>query len=209
MPITFTPTTVTNPIGVQGAYRLTHDQANEGMIADTQNSVIRTYVNQSGNALPFGSLVQIDNTPTTNDQYAIDLATGATGNVGIITDHLSFEGVSSGNSSYVGTATGPGTNIAPDGRAGVPNRRSVPVLRQGVIWVWTTEAVALGGPVRFWDTDHSGTVAGAFVGRFCTSQSTTRTTLIASGAAWQSETSGAGLALLEINFPSVTFTADV
>lgn len=206
--VTFTPTTVSNPIGVQGAYALTHDASHEGMLADLQNSVVRTYVNQSGNALPFGALVQIDNTPTTNDQYAIDLATGATGNVGIIVDHLSFEGVSSGNSSYVGSATGPGTNLAPDGRAGIPNKRSVPVLRQGVVWVYTTEAVALGDAVRFWDTDYNATVAGAFVGRFCKTASSTRTTLLASGAAWLSETSGAGLALLEINFPSVSFTAD-
>jgi hypothetical protein len=112
--------------------------------------------------------------------------------------------------SYLSTANGiPGTNLAADGRPGYPQRKSLNILRRGQIFVFTTEAVNLGSPVRFWDTDHSGTVAGAFVGRFCTTQSTTRTTLITNGARWLTRTTGAGLAILEIEMAAATFTADV
>ena len=75
---------------------------------------------------------------------------------------FTFEGVASGNSSYLSTSTGiPGTNLAADGRPGYPNRKALNILRRGQIYVFTTEAVALNSPVRFWDTDHSGTVAAS------------------------------------------------
>ena len=68
MAVTFTPTTVTNPSGAQGSYPLELTAGHEGMIADLQAYVSRSYYNQSGAAIPFGSLVATDNTPTSNDQ---------------------------------------------------------------------------------------------------------------------------------------------
>jgi hypothetical protein len=208
-PVAFTPTTVTNPIGVQGSYPFTSVAAHEGMLANMNSYDTLSGINQSSAALPFGALIQLDTTGG-REENAVILSTGATNNLGILIDSFTFEGVASGNASYLSTANGiPGTNLAADGRPGYPQRKSLNILRRGQIFVFTTEAVNLGSPVRFWDTDHSGTVAGAFVGRFCTTQSTTRTTLITNGARWLTRTTGAGLAILEIEMAAATFTADV
>jgi hypothetical protein len=51
-------------------------------------------------------------------------------------------------------------------------------------------------------------VAGAFLGRFCKTASGTRTTLFTNGARWITKTTGAGLAVLEIEMAAATFTAD-
>ena len=206
-PVAFTPTTITNPIGAQSNYPLTSVAAHEGMLGNLNSYDPFTGLNQTSAALPFGALVQVDTTGGRDDN-AVTLSTGVTGNFGILIDSFTFEGVASGNASYLSTGI-PGTNLAADGRPGYPNRKSVNILRRGQIWVYTTEAVSLTDAVRFWDTDHSGTVAGAFLGRFCKTASGTRTTLFSNGARWLTKTSGAGLALLEIEMAAATFTADV
>lgn len=203
MAVTFTPTVVTNPAGAQGSYPLTHTVGHEGMIADLQAYVTRSYVNQSGAALPFGVLVMTDNSPTSNDPFAVEIATGATGIVGLTVSSLHFEGASLGS-----TYTPNPTPIYSDGRYGYPDKEAVSVLSKGVAWVYTTEAVALGDAVRFWDTANAPTVAGAFLGRFCKTASTTKTTAITAGARWLSETTAAGLVLLELDLPAATFAAD-
>lgn len=205
MAVTFTPTTVTNPSGVQGSYPLELIPGHEGLIADLQAYVSRSYYNQSGAAIPFGSLVATDNTPSTNDPFAVALATSGTGVVGLAVDGLSFEGVS-GSSAYTPNPT----NIIADGssRVGYPNTQTVNVLSKGVVWVYTTAAIALGDAVRFFGVDHSGTVTDAYVGRFTKTAVANKTFALTGGARWLSETTGAGLVLLEIDIPGVTFTAD-
>jgi hypothetical protein len=206
MPVTFTPTTVNSPIGVQSSYPLSSGVSHEGMLANLNSYDSFTGINQTSAALPFGALVQVD-TAGGRDDNAMTLSTGVTGNFGILADSFTFEGVASGNASYLSTSI-PGTNLAADGRPGYPNRKSLNVIRRGQIWVYVTEAVALTDDVRFWDTDHSGTVAGAFLGRFCKTASGTRTTRFTNGARWLTKTTGAGLAVLEIEMAAATFTAD-
>lgn len=203
MAVSFTPTTVTSPTGAQGSYPQRLVAGHEGMVADAQAYVSRSYVNQSGAAIPFGVLVATDNDPTSNDPFAVQIATGATGIVGLSISSMVHEGVSAGQ-AYVPSPT----PVYSDGRIGYADKQTLNVLSKGVVWVYTTEAIALGNAVRFWDTDYSGTVSGAFLGRFCTSASGTRTTAITAGARWLSETSGAGLVLLEIDLPAATFAAD-
>ena len=67
MAVSFTPTVVSNPAGAQGSYPLELTVGHEGMIADLQAYVSSRYYNQSGVAIPFGSLVATDNDPGTND----------------------------------------------------------------------------------------------------------------------------------------------
>jgi len=205
MAVTFTPTTVTNPFGVQGSYPLELIPGHEGMVADLQAYVSRSYYNQSGAAIPFGSLVATDNTPSSNDPFAVALATSGTGVVGLAIDGLTFEGVS-GSSAYTPNPT----NIIGDGsaRVGYPDTQTVNVLSKGVVWVYSTAAIALGDDVRFFGVDHSGTVDGAYVGRFTDTAVANKTFALTGGARWLSETAGAGLALLEFDLPGVTFTAD-
>ena len=203
MAVSFTPTTVSNPSGAQGTYPQTLVKGHEGMIADLQAYVSRSYRNQSGAAIPFGVLVATDNDPTSNDAYAVEIATGATGIVGLAVSTLTMEGVS-GSSAYTPSPT----PVYSDGRVGYPDKQTINVLSKGVVWVYTTEAIALGDAVRFWDTANTGSVAGSFLGRFCKTASTTKTTAITAGARWLSETSGAGLVLLELDLPAATFAAD-
>lgn len=202
MAVTYTATTVSNPTGAQGSYPQTQVAAHEGMIADLQAYVSRSYRNQSGAAIPFGALCQTDNSPSTLDQYAIEPAAGATGVVGLAVSSLTMEGVSGGM-----VYTPVPTPIFSDGRVGYPDKETVNILSKGVVWVYTTEAVALGDAVRFWKVDNSGSVAGAFIGRFAKTAVNAKTVLIG-GARWLSETSAAGLALLELDIPASTFTAD-
>ena len=203
MAVTFTPTTVSNPSGAQGSYPLTQVVGHEGMIADLQAYVSRSFRNQSGAAIPFGVLVATDNDPTSNNPLAVQIATGATLIQGLAVSSLTMEGVS-GGSAYTPVPT----PVYSDGRIGYPDKETINVVSKGVVWVYATEAVALGDAVRFWDTENTGTVAGSFLGRFCKTASTTKTTAITAGARWLSETTAAGLVLLEIDIPACSFTAD-
>lgn len=208
MAVAFTPTTITTPIGVQSSYPFTSVASHEGMLGNLTSYDTFTGINQTSAALPFGALVQVDTTASRDDN-AVTLATGTTGNMGILIDSFTFEGVASGNASYLSTSTGiPGTNLYSDGRPGYPNRKSCNVLRRGQIWVYTTEAVGLTDAVRFWKVDNSGSVAGSFIGRFAKTSVTSKSVLITNGARWLTKTSAAGLALLEIEMAAVTFTAD-
>jgi len=203
MAVSFTATTVTNPLGAQGSYPLREVAGHEGMIADLQAYVCRSFRNQSGVAIPFGVLVMTDDVPTTNDAYAVEIATGSTNVQGIAVSSLITEGAS------LGMAYTPiPTPVYTDGRIGYPSTETVNVLSKGVVWVYTTAAVALGDAVRFFKADYSGTVTGALLGRFTKTAAATKTIQITAGARWVSETSAAGLALLEIDIPGMTFTAD-
>lgn len=205
MAVTFTTTAVTSPSGAQGSYPLELTAGHEGMLADLQAYVSRSYVNQSGGSLPFGRLLQVDNTPTTNDVYAVELAGGASNIVGIAIDSLTFE--ASSGSTYTGTPTAIRTDAEGTEHVGYPSTQALNVLSKGVIWVYTVEAVALGSAVRAYIADYSGTTSGADQGRFGTTAVSSNTVLIG-GARWLSETTGAGLALLELDIPASTFTAD-
>lgn len=206
MAVTFTPTVVTNPSGAQGSYPLELTIGHEGMIADLQAYVSRSYYNQSGVAIPFGSLVATDNSPGTNDPFAVLLAPSGTNVVGISVDSFTFQGVDSG-SAYTPNPT----NVIGDGslRVGYPDGQAMNVVSKGVVLVYSTAAIALHDAVRFFGVDHSGTVTGAYVGRFTKTAVANKTFVIATGARWLSETSAAGLVLLEIDIPGMTFTADV
>ena len=207
MAVTFTNTIVTNPEGVQGDYPLELVKGHEGMLADLQAYVSRSYYNQTGAAIPFGRLLQIDNTPTTNDVYACELAAGATNIIGISIDCFTFEAAEARNSSYTGNPTWIRTDAEGEEHVGYPNEQVLNVMSKGVIWVHTVEAIALGDDVRAFISDESGTTSGADQGRFGKTAAAGKTVLIG-GARWLSETSEAGLALLELDIPASTFTAD-
>jgi hypothetical protein len=203
MAVTFTATTVANPAGAQGSYPLTQVVGHEGMIADLQAYVSRSFRNQTGAAVPYGVLVATDNTPTSNDALAVEIATGVTNIQGLAISSMVLEGVS-GGSSYTPNPT----PVYSDGRVGYPDKETLNVVSKGVIWVYSTAAVALGDAVRFFKVDHSSTVTGAFLGRFTKTAVATKTVAITAGARWLSETSAAGLVLLEIDIPSMTYSAD-
>lgn len=205
MAVTFTATTVANPVGVQSSYPQLLTVGHEGMIADLQAYICRSYRNQSGVAIPFGVLVMTDNSPTSNDPFAVEVATAATLVQGIAVSSMVGEGVQPQGGAYTPNPT----PYAADGRLGYADKQTINVVSKGAVLVYVTEAVALGDAVRFWKVDNTGTVAGSFVGRFAKTAAANKTIAVSAGARWLSETSGAGLAVLELDIPACTFTADV
>lgn len=202
MAVSFTATTVTNPLGAQGSYPLREVAGHEGMIADLQAYVCRSFRNQSGAAIPFGVMVMTDNSPTSNDPFAVEIASGTSNIQGIAVSSLVSEGASGGM-----VYTPVPTPVYSDGRIGYPDKETVNVVSKGVVMVYSVDAVALGDAVRFYKTDHSGTTTGAFLGRFGKTAVATKTVAI-TGARWVSETTAAGLVLLEIDIPGMTYSAD-
>jgi hypothetical protein len=207
MAVTFTNTIVTSPEGVQGDYPLVTVKGHEGMLADLQAYVSRSYFNQTGAAIPFGRLLQIDSTPSTNDVYASELAAGVTNIIGISIDSFTFEAAEAKNSSYTGNPTWIRTDAEGGEHVGYPDTQILNVMSKGVIWVYAVEAVSLGDDVRAFISDQSAGTSGADQGRFGSSAAAGNTVLIG-GARWLSETTEAGLALLELDIPASTFTAD-
>lgn len=202
MAVSFTATTVSNPTGAQGSYPLREVAGHEGMLADLQAYVCRSYRNQSGAAIPYGVLVSTDNSPTSNDALAVEIATGTTLIQGIAVSSQVLEGASLG-SSYTPVPT----PVYSDGRYGYPDKETVNVVSKGVIWVYSVDAIAIGDAVRFYKADYTGTTAGAFLGRFGKTAVATKTIAV-TGARWVSETAAGGLALLEIDIPGMTYSAD-
>lgn len=198
MAVNFAQTTVSNPNGVQGVYPLIQTLGAEGAIADMQAYVTRSYRNQTGGVIPFGVLVATDNTPTSNDTFAADYATGPAGILGLATEVKHFE---------VGGTYATGA-VTADSRIGYPNGQTLSVLSKGVAWVFAYEAVALGDAVRFLKVANTGSNADALLGRFGKTSVANKTVAITTGARWLSETTGAGLALLELDIPAAAFTAD-
>lgn len=203
MAVTFTATTVSNPTGAQGSYPLREVAGHEGMIADLQAYVCRSFRNQSGVAIPYGVLVMTDNSPSSNDPLAVEIATGVSNVQGLAVSSLVSEGASLGM-----TYTPNPTPVYSDGRVGYADKQTVNVVSKGVVWVYTTEAIALGDAVRFWKVANTGSVAGSLLGRFAKTSVNNKTVAITAGARWLSETSGAGLVLLELDIPACTFAAD-
>ena len=204
MAVTFTNSIVTDPEGVQGSYPQELVAGHEGMLADLQAYVSRSYRNQTGAAIPFGRLVATDDTAG-NDVYAVKLADAATGVVGITIDSYTFEAV--GQPVYKRDPSPIRTDAEGTEHVGYPDKQSLNVMSKGVIWVHTVEAVSLGDDVRAFISDQSGSTSGADQGRFCKTADAGNTVAI-SAARWLSETTEAGLVLLELDIPASTFTAD-
>lgn len=201
MAINFSETNVGNPGGAQGSYPLNLDAGHEGMIADLQAFVSRSYTNESGVVIPYGHAVVLNGAAKSG--LGAMLAIGAANKtiLGITTDSNVFE--NSAGSTYSAT---PATKTA-DGRIGYANKQMVNVLSKGVIYVYTDDAVNPALDVRLFHSD-SAKVAGGYSGRFTVAAEAGKTWKVTSGARWLSLTTGAGLALLEIDIPTLAVTAD-
>lgn len=207
MAVSFTPTVVSNPQGVQGSYLQRMTLGQEGALSNLRDYSTETARNQAGAVIPFGVPVATDNTPTSNEVNAVDLAGGPTLIQGLALMANIFEG--NDESAYVArSGQYPGSALAADGRLGYPNLQTITLLRRGVIWVYSTSAIAIGDAVKFFKADHSGTIANAFQGRFTKTAAANVTITVATGASWRSETAGNGLVELAIDFSATTFTAD-
>lgn len=207
-PVSFTPTVVANPEGVQGIYpqRLIVGKEGEFAYNNIDNTIFSGRNNQ-GNVIPFG--VPVTGAGNANDPMNMNLtiSSAATQNiVGISVVSNTFEGnVSSAYAPRAGFY--PGNSIDGNNRLGYPTTQTVSYARKGSIWVFSATAVTPGEPVLFFLNDYSGTLANAFQGRFTKTPVASRTILIATGAKWVSRIAGPGLAILDFDILNMTFTA--
>jgi hypothetical protein len=81
------------------------------------------------------------------------------------------------------------------------------VVNKGVVAVYVTGAVDLTSPVRVYYVTNTGATAGAHPGRFSHAFVSGKTRRL-TGARWASKTTGAGIALLELNGPDFTLAVD-
>ena len=191
MAISFTDTNVSNPSGAQGSYPLVLTNGHEGLIADLQAYVSRSYTNESSAVIPYGHAVIVDSS-----------ATSGLGAKLLAVDSNVFE-------NAAGTYSQTPSNKTADGRVGYPDKQMVNVLSKGVIFVFTTDAVALGDSVRLYHTDSASASSNkGFQGRFAKDAEAGKTFEVTAGARWLSAASAGSIALLEIDIPTLTVTAD-
>jgi hypothetical protein len=188
MAVTFTPSTGAAG-GVQSSYPLELTAALEGQFADIADNNVATFVNETGAGVAFGDLLVVNTGGSVGNSAKTIAATGDTV-VGVNALTYIEEKATDAN-----------------GRPAASDEQALNVVNKGVVAVYVTGAVDLTSPVRVLYATHTGTTAGAHPGRFShvfVSGKTRRLT----AARWVSKTTGAGIALLELNGPDFTLAAD-
>jgi hypothetical protein len=175
--------------GVQQAYELNLTALVEGQFADIADNTVSTFINETDAVLPFGNLVVVNTGGTVGNSAKTIAATGD-----------SVVGVH--GRTYIEE-----TAVDANDRLGATDTQAVNVLTEGKVAVYVTGAVDLTSPVRVLVTTHTGTTAGAHPGRFSHAFVSGKTMRL-SNARWATKTTGAGLAILELNGPSFTLSAD-
>lgn len=189
MAVTFTTTVTGVAGGVQSSYELELTAALEGQFADIADNNVATFVNETGAGIAFGDLLVVNTGGTVGNSAKTIAATGDTV-VGVNALTYIEEKATDAN-----------------GRPAASNKQALNVVNQGVVAVYVTGAVDFTSPVRVLYATHTGTTAGAHPGRFSHVFVSGKTRRLSS-ARWVSKTTGAGIALLELNGPSFTLDAD-
>jgi hypothetical protein len=171
--------------GVQQSYALVHAALLEGQLSDIRDNTIGTYINETAVVQPFGDL-QVYNLAGTvaNSATTISGATGTVLGVNVLT--------------YVDETAKNG-----DGRPGVKVDQVMNIANEGAVAVYVTGAVTPASPVRVLYSASGTGQAGQFSHAFASGK-----TVRLSNARFLSSTTGSGLAILELNGPSFTLSAD-
>lgn len=208
MALTFSvPSTSSPSPGVQLSYPLTMGIGHEGMLADLQSYTSRSYANDSGLPIAFGTLVSLNQSPTAESGSitVVDKATDKI--VGINIDSNTFEGAT-GSAYQARPGYYPNNAILPDGRIGTPDSQIANVVSVGNVLVWSTDVLTTAGdPVRFYIDDASASIPGAYIGRWCTAPVAGKTVLITEGARWLNKSINS-LVQLDFDILASKFVAD-
>jgi hypothetical protein len=185
MAVTFTTSGSPTAGGVQQSYALVHAALLEGQLSDIRDNTIGTYINETAVVLPFGD-VQVYNVAGTvaNSATTISGASDTVLGVNVLT--------------YVDE-----TALNGDGRPGVKVDQVLNVANQGAVAVYVTGAVNPTSPVRVLYSASGTGQAGQFSHAFASGK-----TVRLSNARFLTSTTGSGLAVLELNGPSFTLSAD-
>jgi hypothetical protein len=185
MAVTFTTSGTASAGGVQQSYALEHAALLEGQLSDIRDNTIGTYINETAVVQPFGGL-QVYNVAGTvaNSATTISGASDTVLGVNVLT--------------YVDE-----TALNGDGRPGVKLDQVMNVANEGAVAVYVTGAVTPASPVRVLYSASGTGKAGQFSHAFASGK-----TVRLSNARFLSSTTGSGLAILELNGPSFTLSAD-
>lgn len=185
MAVTFTTSGTASAGGVQQSYALTHTALLEGQLSDIRDNTIGTYINETGAVLAFGNVVVYNSGGTVANSAA---TISGTGDVALGINVL----------TYVDE-----TALDANSRPGVKAQQVANIANEGAVAVYVTGAVTPASPVRVLYSASGTGKAGQFSHAFASGK-----TLRLSNARFLTSTTGSGLAILELNGPSFTLSAD-
>ncbi|NDH85463.1 hypothetical protein EBY67_00155 [bacterium] len=185
MAVIFTASGTASAGGVQQSYALTHNALLEGQLSDIRDNTIGTYVNETGVVVPFGNAVVYVTSGTVPNSAKTIAATGDTVlGVNVLT--------------YVDE-----TALNSDNRPGVKNNQAMNVANEGAVAVYVTGAVTPASIVRVLYAASGTGKAGQFSHAYASGK-----TVRLSNARFLTSTTTSGIAVLELNGPSFTLSAD-
>jgi hypothetical protein len=171
--------------GVQQTYALQHDPLLEGQLSDMRDNTIGTYVNETNAVLAFGNVVVYNSGGTVaNSAKTISAATDTVQGVNILT--------------YVDE-----TALDSNSRPGVKDEQVLNVANEGAVAVYVHGPCDPTTPVRVVHTATGVKYAGQFSGPAISGKTATL-----ANARYLSAVTGSGLAIVELNGPSFTLTAN-
>ena len=185
MAVTFSTSGTASAGGVQQSYALAQTALQEGQLSDIRDNTIGTYINETAVVLPFGD-VQVYNSGGTVANSAKTLSASGDTVVGINV------------LTYVDE-----TALNADSRPGVKVDQVLNVANEGAVAVYVTGAVTPASIVRVLYSASGTGKAGQFSHAFASGK-----TVRMANARYLSSTTGSGLAILELNGPSFTLSAD-
>ena len=185
MAVTFSASGTASAGGVQQSYALVHAALLEGQLSDIRDNTIGTYVNETGSVIPFGNVVAFNQAGTVaNSARTIGSGTAIVAGVNVLT--------------YVDE-----TALDANSRPGVKNQQVLNVANEGAVAVFVHGSVTPATAVRVIHT-----VSGVqYPGQFRSAALAGKTAVL-TNARYLSSITGSGLAIVELNGPSFTLTAD-
>ncbi len=194
MAVTYTASSG-SPAGVQGAYALNLTKGHEGMLGNATAYTALAYENETGAVIPFGHAVINNGSGTADLSAKLPAGASATQVVGIALDSLTFVLDDDAKTA--------------DGRKGYPAQKACNILSEGIAYVYSKDAIAVGDAVRLYHTDGASAASdGSYKGRFGKTAVAGKTFEVTSGARWLSSCAAGGIALLEIDAAALAVTAD-
>ena len=185
MAVTFSASGSPSAGGVQQTYALEHTALLEGQLSDIRDNTIGTYINETGAVLPFGNVVVYSTAGTVaNSAATISGASDTVQGINVLT--------------YVDE-----TALDSNSRPGVKNQQVLNVVNEGAVAVYVTGAVSPTSPVRVLYAASGTGKAGQFSHAFASGK-----TVRLANARFLSTTTSSGIAILELNGPSFTLSAD-
>jgi hypothetical protein len=171
--------------GVQQSYALVHAALLEGQLSDIRDNTIGTYVNETNGVIAFGNVVA----------YA---SGGTVDNSGKTLGGEDETVVGVNVLTYVDE-----TALDANDRPGVKKEQVMNVANEGAVAVYVHGAVTPSSEVRVIHTTDGSQYAGQF-----SADAVSGRTAVLSNARYLTSVTGSGLAIVELNGPSFTLTAD-